>query len=72
MTTIDNGGSALRKEWPGRAVGSVKQCALKGATMHPAVIKKTLANLPLAPNWLDSVQARQAFSWEVEAQNIHL
>ncbi|WNF52904.1 acetate--CoA ligase [Pseudomonas sp. SG20052] len=35
--------------------------------MHPAIIKKTLANLPLAPNWLDSVQAREAFSWQVEA-----
>ncbi len=35
--------------------------------MHPAIIKKTLANLPLAPNWLDSVKAREAFSWQVEA-----
>lgn len=35
--------------------------------MHPAIIKKTLANLPLAPNWLDSVQARESFSWQVEA-----
>lgn len=36
--------------------------------MHPAIIKKTLSNLPLAPNWLDSVQARDAFSWQVEAR----
>ncbi|PSS57909.1 acetate--CoA ligase [Pseudomonas sp. BBP2017] len=35
--------------------------------MHPPIIKKTLAHLPLAPNWVDSVQAREAFSWQVEA-----
>ncbi|PPA00941.1 acetate--CoA ligase, partial [Pseudomonas sp. MWU12-2312b] len=35
--------------------------------MHPPLIEKTLANLPLTPNWIDSVQAREAFSWQSEA-----
>ncbi|WP_448646676.1 acetate--CoA ligase [Pseudomonas mohnii] len=36
--------------------------------MHPPIIEKTLANLPLTPNWIDSVQAREAFSWQSEAR----
>ena len=35
--------------------------------MHRAILKKNLADLPLTPNWLDSVQAREAFSWQVQA-----
>ncbi len=35
--------------------------------MHLPIIKKTLADLPTTPNWLESEQARQAFSWQVEA-----
>ncbi|AIC20122.1 acetyl-CoA synthetase [Pseudomonas chlororaphis] len=34
--------------------------------MHPSIIEKTLTGLPVAPNWLDSVQAREAFSWSLE------
>jgi acetyl-CoA synthetase len=35
--------------------------------MHLPMIKKKLTRLPTKPNWLDSEQARAAFSWQVEA-----
>ena len=38
--------------------------------MHPSIIKKTLADLPVAPNWLDSAQTRKAFSWQSEAAGL--
>jgi acetyl-CoA synthetase len=38
--------------------------------MHSRIIKKTLADLPLMPNWVDSVQARERFSWQAEAQGL--
>ncbi len=34
--------------------------------MHPSIIDKPLDRLPVAPNWVDSVQAREAFSWQEE------
>ncbi|WP_420233399.1 acetate--CoA ligase [Pseudomonas sp. ABY48] len=34
--------------------------------MHPSIIDKPLDRLPVAPNWIDSVQAREAFSWQEE------
>ena len=38
--------------------------------MHLPIIKKTIADLPTTPNWLESEQARQAFSWQVEADEL--
>ncbi|MGF6154197.1 acetate--CoA ligase [Pseudomonas fluorescens] len=39
----------------------------EGQMMHASIIRKTLADLPVTPNWLDSAQAREGFSWQVEA-----
>ncbi|WP_058545870.1 acetate--CoA ligase [Pseudomonas fluorescens] len=36
--------------------------------MHPSIIDKPLDRLPVAPNWVDSVQAREAFSWQEEGR----
>ena len=38
--------------------------------MRPEIINKTLDDLPVAPNWVDSVQAREHFSWEAEAREL--
>ncbi|MEB0008498.1 AMP-binding protein, partial [Pseudomonas sp. RTB2] len=35
--------------------------------MHSPTIKKTPVDCPVVPNWLDSAQAREAFSWQTEA-----
>lgn len=34
--------------------------------MRSRIIKKTLDDLPVAPNWVDSVQAREHFSWAAQ------
>ncbi|WP_300656985.1 acetate--CoA ligase [Pseudomonas sp.] len=38
--------------------------------MRPAIIEKTAAELRLKPNWDDSPEARAAFSWQAEAEEL--
>lgn len=38
--------------------------------MHLPIIRKSLADLPTTPNWLEGEQARKAFSWQVEAAGL--
>lgn len=38
--------------------------------MHPTLITKTMGECPVTPNWLDSRQARERFSWQVQAAEL--
>ncbi|MBT8768466.1 acetate--CoA ligase [Metapseudomonas boanensis] len=38
--------------------------------MRSTMIEKTASDLPVSPNWLDSAQARAAFSWAAEAREL--
>ncbi|MCG4455915.1 acetate--CoA ligase [Pseudomonas sp. MMS21-TM103] len=38
--------------------------------MRPAIIEKTAAELRLKPNWDDSPEARAAFSWQAQAEEL--
>ncbi|MBF7731694.1 acetate--CoA ligase [Pseudomonas sp. N040] len=39
--------------------------------MRPKLIDKLPASLRVTPNWPDSAEARAAFSWAAEAENLH-
>ncbi|WP_409281643.1 acetate--CoA ligase [Pseudomonas defluvii] len=38
--------------------------------MHPTLITKTMGECPVTPNWLDSRQARERFSWQAQAAEL--
>ncbi|WP_409277970.1 acetate--CoA ligase [Pseudomonas defluvii] len=38
--------------------------------MHPTLITKTMGECPVTPNWLDSRQARETFSWQAQAAEL--
>nr|WP_319527844.1 acetate--CoA ligase [Pseudomonas laurentiana] len=38
--------------------------------MRPTLITKAMLDCPVPPNWLDSVQSREAFSWQGEATEL--